>query len=66
MEFNRTPVEVKGKYEAELLRIEGVVGVTAYPDRLVVMVESEDVCARIPSSLDSVPVECRVVGKVRV
>jgi hypothetical protein len=61
-----TPVEVKEKYEDELLTIDGVVGVVATADRLIVMVETGEVCGRIPSSLEGVPVECRVVGRIRI
>lgn len=57
-----SPVEVKNKYEDQLLRIPGVVGVVATEDRIVVFVESEGV--RVPSSLEGIPVEKRVVGRV--
>jgi len=66
MQFNRTPIEVKGRHEADLLRIDGVVGVVAEATRLVVLVESEEVCGRVPMELEGVEVACRVVGKVRI
>jgi len=62
----RKVIAVKEKYEKELLRIDGVVAIVAHPDKLVVMVETEDVCSRIPPTIEGVPVECKVVGRVSV
>ena len=54
----------KAKHEAWLLSLEGVVGVAARRDRLVVYVEDASTCAKLPRILDGVPVECRVVGRL--
>jgi len=58
-------LEAKAKHEAWLLDLEGVLGVAAKADRLVVYVEDASTCARVPKVLDGVPVECRVVGRLR-
>jgi len=59
-------VEVKNKYEAELMSIRGVVGVFADVEnnKIVVLVESPTVCANIPSRIEGFPVECRVTGRI--
>jgi len=57
-----TPVEVKTKYESQLLSIPGVVGVVAGVDKIIVLAEFEDV--RVPSSLEGIPVEVRVTGRI--
>ena len=59
-----TPEEVKEKYEDELLRIPGVVGVVAGDSALIVLVESEDV--QVPTSLEGVPVIKEIVGRVTI
>jgi len=59
-----TPLEVKEKYEFELLKIPGVVGVRATKCDLVVYIESEDV--QVPDEIEGVPVRKVVIGKVRV
>jgi len=56
-------VDVKVKYEMDLLRIPGVVGVLAR-DKIIVMVEDRSGCAKVPKELDGVRVECKVVGKI--
>jgi len=59
-------VDVKEKYEDELLRIRGVVGVLADErgNRIIVLVESPTVCERVPSRIEGYPVECRVTGRI--
>lgn len=61
---NPTPTSVKQKYESQLTSRPGVVGVVAHPDKLVIMVESRDV--EVPSQLDGVRVEKRIVGKLEI
>ena len=51
---------------AELLRIPGVVGVSFYPDRVVVYVRSEEDAYRVPLSVRGLPVQIVVVGEVKV
>jgi len=57
-------IEVRKKYEAWLLTIPGVVGVSATPHEIIVYVESEQVIPRLPKQLEGVPVVPRVVGKI--
>jgi len=59
-------VDVKEKYEDELLKIRGVVGVLAdeRTNRIIVLVESPAVCERVPSRIEGYPVECRVTGRI--
>jgi len=61
-------LEVKERHESRLLAIPGVVGVGVNLETrtIVVYVETADVCARLPRSLDGYPVRCEVVGKIRV
>lgn len=62
-----TVIDVKNRYEASLMSIPGVVGVFADVARntIVVLVESPEVCANVPSRIEGYPVECRVTGRVR-
>jgi len=53
---------VKAKYEMTLLKTKGVIGVGALPDKIIVYVESEEVS--VPATLDGIPVEKKVIGKV--
>ena len=59
-----TPEEVKEKYEMQLLRIPGVIGVVAGDNEIIILVESEDV--HVPSMLDGVPVRKEIVGRVTI
>jgi len=54
--------DVKEKYEYELLKIPGVVGVTVQDNEIVVLVESEDVS--LPKSIEGVPLRKIVVGRI--
>lgn len=60
-------LEVKRVYEGRLLGIQGVAGVVADVGRnvLVVLVEDRRACSSIPRVIDSVRVECRVIGRVK-
>ena len=61
-------LDVKEKHESELLAIPGVAGVGAdlKTKTIVVYVETADVCARLPKTLEGYPVRCEVVGKIGV
>ena len=56
---------VKEKYESWLLKIPGVIGVSATRDRIIVYVVSEKAKLRVPSRLEGFPVEVRTVGRLR-
>jgi len=60
--------DVKEKYESDLLAKEGVVGVSADLEKneLVVYVEDESVCPKVPSALEGYPVRCEVTGRITV
>ena len=63
----RRVLQVRGKFELELLDIEGVVGVSHSGndrERLIVYVENPEHREAMPRILAGVPVEVRVVGKV--
>ena len=59
-------VEVKERYEPELLKIQGVVGVSADLERneLVVFVRDRKVCEKIEKLGLPVKVRCEVVGLI--
>ena len=59
-------VEVKERYEPELLKIQGVVGVSADLERneLVVFVRDRKVCEKIAKLGLPVKVRCEVVGLI--
>jgi len=61
-------LDVKEKHETELLAIPGVVGVSVdlKVRAIVVYVETADVCAKLPKTLEGYPVRCEVVGKIGV
>lgn len=60
-------IDVKARYEAELLRIPGVVGVAADLNRneLVVYIESVGVCGQIPKRIEGYSVRCEVIGRIK-
>jgi len=57
---------VRAKYEANLRSIPGVVGVGSTADRIMVYVVDESVIRLVPSSLDGVPVQVNVSGRVGI
>lgn len=59
-------VDVKKKYESDLLSIPGVVGVAAdiHTNEIVVYVESVNVCERIPKRIEGYSVRCEVTGLI--
>ena len=60
-------VNVKNRYESNLLSIRGVVGVFAdmQRNRIIVLIEEPSVCQNVPSMIEGYAVECRVVGEIR-
>ena len=57
-------ISVRSKYEANLLSIQGVTGVSNSTDRIIVYVAGEDVISRVPNNLDGIPVQCVVSGPI--
>ena len=58
--------EIRNLVEKELMELEGVVGVSHRNPKIVIYVESEEYAEAVPTVLAGVPVETKVVGKVRI
>jgi hypothetical protein len=58
-------IKVLRRHERRLLAIEGVVGVGISGGKIMVYVEGGEVGARVPASIEGVPTEVRVTGKIR-
>jgi flagellar biosynthesis protein FlhB len=57
--------EVALKYQASLMSIPGVVGVSYGTDRIIVYVKTEADASGIPMVLDGVPVQVVVAGEIK-
>jgi len=57
-------LDVKNRHELNLLRVQGVRGVGVAQGKIIIYTDSPGV--KIPSSLDGVPTQVKVVGRVRV
>jgi len=61
-------LDVKERNELRLLGIPGVgaVGADLEKNEIIVYVEDESVCARVPSVIEGVRVRCMVVGRIEL
>jgi hypothetical protein len=56
--------EILERHRATLMAIQGVVGVSPGPDRIIVYVENEFVIPKVPIILEGVPIIVVVTGRV--
>jgi len=57
-------LDVKNRHELNLLKVQGVRGVGVAQGRIIVYTDSPGV--NVPSSLEGVPTQVKVAGRVRV
>ena len=60
-----TVQEAVARAKAELLRIEGIAGVSAVGNTIVVYVETEEDKAKVPGTYMGYPVVVKVIGRLR-
>jgi len=59
-------LDVKARYESQLVSMPGVIGVGATENGIIVYVRTEEDAMRLPKEIEGVPVIPRIVGEVRI